>query len=275
NALTGTIFTVNYSGPNSTAIQVPAAFSKLRFWRNTSVANLAPGATATLAAYTLGGEWDEDLDNGFRPGGLIDLSSTTVNVPYKVIDNGSNFWPGTATHSLTLYRSTGGSLVFGAGTDMWAYGLDGANNGDPNTPVKDVRMEQATVNLFADMGAQATTLRAGLVAAFASTDLTTATSTITSPLNGAILQPGIPITIQGTAQDSGGGVLAMVEVSVDGGLTWQRATGLANWTYTWTPRSSGPVTIKSRAVDDSVNVEQPSAGVTINPPVQGTTTFSL
>ena len=32
-----------------TAIQVPAADGKLRFWRNTSVASLAPGQTATLA----------------------------------------------------------------------------------------------------------------------------------------------------------------------------------------------------------------------------------
>ena len=35
------------------------------------------------------------------------------------------------------------------------------------------------------------------------------------------------------------------------------------------------MTIKSRAVDDSGNIEQPSAGITVNSPTQGTTTFSL
>ncbi len=74
NALTGTIFMVN-SG--TTAIKVPAADGKMRFWRNTNIASLAPGQTATLSANTLGYEWDEELDNGFRPAGLIDLSSTT------------------------------------------------------------------------------------------------------------------------------------------------------------------------------------------------------
>ena len=71
NALTGTIFTVN---AGTTAIQVPAADGKLRFWRNTSIATLAAGATATLPDGTLGYEWDEDLDNGSRPPGLIRLS---------------------------------------------------------------------------------------------------------------------------------------------------------------------------------------------------------
>ena len=80
------------------AIQVPAADGKLRLWRNTSVASLEPGETATLGDDTLGYEWDEDLDNGFRPAGLIDLSSTTVGRPEKLLDYGSTYGPGTATH---------------------------------------------------------------------------------------------------------------------------------------------------------------------------------
>ena len=60
-------------------IQVPAADGSMRFWRNTSVATLAPGTVATLPLGTLGYEWDEDLDNGFRPPGLMRLSDTTVS----------------------------------------------------------------------------------------------------------------------------------------------------------------------------------------------------
>ena len=274
NAVSGTIFMVNFVANTSTAISVPAANGKMRFWRNTSVANLAAGATATLPAYTLGGEWDEDLDNGFRPTGIFDLSSTTVNVSSLLLDNGGTFGSGTATHSLTMYRAASGAIVFASGTDMWSFGLDGAHNGDTHTPVKDVRMQQAMVNLFADMGAQPATLQSGLVAATASADHTAPISTITSPLQSAIVQAGVPITIQGTAQD-GSGIVTTVDVSVDGGLSWHRATGVSNWTYSWTPRTSGTVTIKSRAVDDSGNIEIPSAGNTVNPPVSGATTFSL
>ncbi len=51
----------------------------MRFWRNTSVATLAAGQTATLPTDVLGYEWDEDLDNGFRPAGRRPLSTTTVS----------------------------------------------------------------------------------------------------------------------------------------------------------------------------------------------------
>ena len=40
------------------------------------------------------------------------------------------------------------------------------------------------------------------------------------------------MTVTGTATDSGGGIVAAVEVSLDGGHTWHRATGTDTWTYT-------------------------------------------
>ena len=54
-----------------------------------------------------------------------------------------------------------------------------------------------------------------------------------------------------------------VEVSTDGGANWYNATGDENWTYTWSPQVAGTYTIKSRAVDDSINLETPSAGRTV------------
>ena len=132
NALTGTIFTVN-SG--TTAIEVPAADGKMRLWRNTNIANLAPGDTATLSDNTLGYEWDEDLDNGSRPPGLVRMSTTTEDVPQRILDHGSNYGPGTATHHLTLYRHQSGALVFGAGTIQWPWGLDG-NHDRGGVPIR-------------------------------------------------------------------------------------------------------------------------------------------
>jgi hypothetical protein len=264
NALTGTIFTVNDIGCCSQAITVPAAQGKMRFWRNTSVANLAAGATATLPVGTLGYEWDEDLDNGFRPPGLVILSSTTKNISGNLlVDNGSTYGSGPATHRLTLYRHQSGALVFGAGTIQWSWGLDSNHdNGNANTRT-DVRMQQATVNLFADMGVQPRTLQPGLIAAAQSTDAAAPTSRITSPTASAPLTVGAPVTITGTASDTGGGVLGVVEVSVDGGRTWHRATGLASWTYRWVPQSPGTFTIGSSATDDSGNLEIPTSSVTV------------
>ena len=71
------------------------------------------------------------------------------------------------------------------------------------------------------------------------------------------------MTISGTAADVGGGVIAGVEVSTDGGVSWNTATGDETWTYTWSPQVAGTYTIQSRAVDDSINLETPSAGRTV------------
>ena len=117
-----------------------------------------------------------------RPG-LVQLSSATVvDVDQKLQDFGSNYGPGTATHHLTLYRHASGALVFGAGSVQWSWGLDDVH--DRGNDPADVRMQQATVNLLADLGVQPTTLQGGLVAATASTDVTPPTTIITAPLNG-------------------------------------------------------------------------------------------
>ena len=259
NALTGTIFTVNDSG-TPYSITVPQALANLRFWRNTSVATLPVGGTATLPLGTLGYEWDEALDNGSQPAGLVRLSLTALNVPSYLQDYGSTYGPGTATHSLTLYRHSSGALVFGAGTIQWSWGLD--SNHDRGNAAPDARMQQATVNLFADMGTQPGSLQAGLVAATASTDTLTPSSTITAPTAGATLPVGTPVTITGTATDSGG-VVGAVEVSVDNGTTWHTAVGRTTWSFAWTPAANGTATLRSRAVDDSGNLEAATAGVTV------------
>jgi hypothetical protein len=269
NALTGQLFQVN-SG--SSDIKVPASYANLRFWRNTQVAGLTGTQTLTLSpgTNTLGYEWDSDEDNGFRPRGLIDMSSTTVSGVEVFTDYGSTTTTGTATHHLTLYKAPSGALVFGAGTVQWAWGLDDTNawhqsNTRPaGTPV-DKNMQQATVNLFADMGVQPWALlpELGLSVAGKTTDNTAPTATITSPANGANLQDGATTTISGTASDSGG-VVAGVEVSTDGGSTWHPATGKTSWSYSWAVHGSPTANIKVRATDDSGNVGTPGSGVTVN-----------
>jgi hypothetical protein len=274
NALTGQLFAVNNSNAGNQpgwSMTVASDFSKLRFWRNTAVATQPAGSVLTLATWDIiGYEWDEDQDNGFRPAGLIDMSSTTLNVGELLLDYGSTYGPGVATHSLTLYRYSSGALVFGAGTVQWSHGLDSNHIVPPagDAPT-DPNVQQATINLFADMHVQPGSLQAGLVPATASTDTTPPTSVITYPTAGSTLLTGNTYTITGTATDAGGGVVAGVEVSVDGGNTWHPASSMSpadtsvTWSFSWTPSTVGSVTIRSRATDDSGNIETPSAGVTV------------
>ena len=151
NALTGTIFTVN--AWRNDPIIVPAEYAQLRFWRNTDVARLEPDERAVFLKGLLGHEWDEDLDNGFRPPGLFRLSETTIdNVPY-VQDCGSVFDSGTTTHHLTLYRHASGALVFGAGTVQWAWGLDAHHDTETGVPPERVNENTTRVGVDPNLGA--------------------------------------------------------------------------------------------------------------------------
>ncbi len=253
----------------------------LRFWRNTNVAKTAAGKSASLVPNLLGYEWDESPDNGFRQAGLIHLSSTTLAVGQYMVDYGLTDGAYTATHSLSLYRyQSSGSIVFGAGTVFWArvstrprpsiertqtdsnaVPTDGNPNQPTTTPI-DLNVQQATVNLFADMGIQPQSLQAGLVAATKSTDTVAPTSTI-SALGSVTQQQLVTITV--TASDAGGGVVAGVEVSTDRGVTWHPASGPTGsaWTYKWWPPTAGVFNVLSRAVDDSLNLEVPGPGISV------------
>ncbi|MGW4207625.1 DUF4082 domain-containing protein [Lentzea sp. NPDC004789] len=258
NSLTGQLWTVNCC---SYAIQVPAEDGKMRFWRNTSVANQSAGQVATLAPSSLGYEWDEDVDNGFRPNNMIRLSKTTQTVAAKIQDYGTNVASGDATHRMTLYKAPSGAIVFGAGTVQWSWGLDDQHDGEAVST--DARMQQATVNLFGDMGVQPGSLMAGLVTAGLSTDGTAPNTTITSPTAGSTVHSGDTITVTGTASDVGGRV-GGVEVSLDGGTTWHVADGRESWTYTGSIPRTGSLNIQARATDDSLNTDASPATVGVN-----------
>src|SRR5262249_52225482 len=87
-------------------------------------------------------------------------------------------------------------------------------------------------------------------------------SSVSAPGKGASFAEGQPVVISGVANDVGGRV-AGVEVSVDGGATWHRASGTTNWSYNWNA-SAGAQTIMSRATDDSLNTETAQSGISIS-----------
>ncbi|MEU4424430.1 DUF4082 domain-containing protein [Actinoplanes sp. NPDC024001] len=259
NALTGTAYMSNNT---DLAMQVPADQGKNRFWRHTDAATQTSGAL-TLAPHTVGYESDEDLDNGFRPPGLFRLSTTTGPAPQYLQDFGLQTKDGTTTHHMTLYRAASGALVFGAGTIQWAWGLD-----EYHDPVADAEpanrvMQQATVNLMADMGAQPATLMSGLTATTASTDTVAPSAVFTSPANGSAAGNGAKVTVKGTATDLGGGKVAGVEVSTDDGKSWHPATGTASWSYDFHTTGATAQVVRARAVDDSGNIGTSPAVLTL------------
>ena len=266
NALTGTFFRAidNLTDPDF-PIEVPYAYRRHRLWRNTSIVNLTAGTKATLAAATLGYEWNTDADNGFRPAGLVRLSETTQTAPQVLQDYGSTYIQAPLTHYTTMYKAPSGARVFSSGSCQWSFGLDDYHLTNPEVTIPaDSRMQQATMNLLADMGVQPASKQSDLVAVTASTDILPPISTISSPLAGATVPIGAPVVITGTSVDVGGGVVAGVEVSVDNGTTWHPATGTSAWTYSFVPTALGPITIKVRAVDDSCNLEKTGPTRVIN-----------
>jgi len=298
NALTGTIFTVN--AWRHDALEVPSEFSGLRFWRHTSVADMQEGEVKVIKPGLLGHEWDEDLDNGFRPPGLVRLSRTTVNNLWMVQDYITNCDSGTATHSLVMYRSKSGSLVFGAGTVQWSWGLDPYRDTETGVPPEranptNIRVgrdqmgaekdiQQATLNLFTDMGVEANvedlggglTRPAGLNMASSPPSVSFASPTEDTTFSSSLV-------VKGTASKSDGGVVAAVEYSLSSAPTsWHPAnfTRVSGDEWNWTlklgegapghdmeslgakivPGLSTVLTV--RAVDDSYNVG-PSAELTV------------
>ncbi|GGM89966.1 hypothetical protein GCM10010967_23560 [Dyadobacter beijingensis] len=233
NELTGQI---SWEGTTGT-IQVPSDYKSLRFWRNTTVASINDGTSATLAENTLGYEWNPEQESyrSSYPAGRIILSRTVV---------------AGKTHHLSLYRHSGGALVFGAGTVQWAWGLDDQH--DRGSDPVSLAMQQATINLFADMGVQPQTIQEELTIATESGDLQAPTVQITAPAEAGSVAAGSEVVISGTAADAN--IVAGVEVSVNGGITWHRATGTNSWTYAWVPASQGAATVRARSFDDSGNI---------------------
>lgn len=251
NALTGSMsWSVGLCGGTACGIQVGEEYARMRLWRHTDIETLLPGQTASFPAGTLGHEWNYEQALESNPPGLVWLSTTTV---------------GSQRHHLTLYRHTSGAFVFGAGTIQWSWGLDATHTAGRYPPTAgmpaDARMQQATANLFAEMGITPATPQPGLVFA-PSGDAVPPVSNITFPAPGDSMLSG-PVLIHGTAADTDG-VVGVVEVSTDGGATWARAEGRETWSSTWfAPPHAGAVNLRCRAADDLGNLESPGAGVTV------------
>jgi len=136
-----------------------------RVWRNAGLASIS---AVTIDEDIVGWEWDQVPSPtspayagpaAVEPAGVKRLSLTNTS------DQGSSWLqdsgrvrastppPGQqATSSAVEYRAPSGAYVFSAGTNQWAYGLD-----------TDPPLNQATYNIFSEMGVQPATPEAGVV----------------------------------------------------------------------------------------------------------------
>lgn len=261
NALTGQLFMVNAYRNDS--LSVDGTESQFRFWRNTSLAHQGHKQGEKYIYHTprgiLGYEMDIYAEDMFRPIGMIPLSSTRVMVKNSLMENFGATYQGSGIvfHKLTLYRNRAkdkvdvcgnnkqvsnppqSSLVFGAGTLQWSWALSSFRDGDKMD--MDYNIQQATLNLFADMNVMPykiiqdspptnLTQRAHyqqLVMPQSSTDYLPPVSTIMQPNR---VTPDIKLAntrvihLYGTTYDRGGGVVAAVEVSINAGRTWHQAS---------------------------------------------------
>lgn len=260
NGVTGQLFMVN--AHRQDAMKVHHNHGKLRLWRNTPAASHNPTTKHSFYVTTkgiLGYEWDilpESCHN--RPPGLFALSHTPMYLRGYLLENYGASYKGSGfvSHKLSLYRhySKYGNnitaLIFGAGTVQWSWGLSNHHDFDKDDEkiyTEDFLIQQATVNLFADMNILPTTLtvtdsntiafherngslpspQSKLILNKLPLQSTNPVSIITSPKNydTVYINKFRQIIVKGTAYGRIGGV----ELSLDDGLSWISANGAENW----------------------------------------------
>lgn len=88
------------------------------------------------------------------------------------------------------------------------------------------------------------------------------TGTIADPMNGSHVS-GVT-QVMGTASDNV--AVQSVQISFDGGDTYDFATGTSTWTYSWDTMvyENGPITAMAKIIDTSNNSSTASVGVTIS-----------
>jgi len=190
----------------------------------------------------------------------------------------------TVKHALAAITN---DVEFDAGTTFtqsWAVGTSGSSvqqlvtGLNPNTRYYFSVKSTGFGDTLSDVSAPTSTSCIAPASASSSNVDTTAPNTqITSPAGGSTVQAGQALVIKGTAIDSGGSSVQKIEVSLDGGTTWNDATVTDDdgtnviWEYTWANAQAGSQTIKARATDWTSNIEDTPAEITVTVSSSATT----
>lgn len=155
--LTGTDFRMNGVNDYAATFYQSGDYASHPFWRDTTI---------TSGNFTVNGiigfEADEMLPT--QPeGSHITLANHTFNIDGKrADDNGQSYnGNGDLNWGVVSQRYASGAVVVGFGTCQWSWGLDATHDRGGN--YTNANMQQATLNLFADLGAVPATTMSGLV----------------------------------------------------------------------------------------------------------------
>jgi PKD repeat protein len=261
-------------------------FAGDRIWRN---AGIPANSTSKIGSRIVNWEWDavptQPQYLAHQPANVVKLSSTPIEggseLSNWLLDEGRARGPEPPpgqpnTVNAVKYKAASGALVFATGTMLWSHGL----SNEPQGPI-----EQATYNIFSDMGVQPATPEEELVldpggsnqapnASFTATPNPTKTSTT--------------VTFNGSASSDPNGTIAKYEWDLDGDGTYETNTGSkSSATHSYPLEGEYPVRLKvtdnGGATDFAVrtvtviNNQPPTASFTFSPltPVVGeATTFN-
>jgi Concanavalin A-like lectin/glucanases superfamily/PKD domain len=286
NALWG----VMYFGDNaaqSYPLSIPAGntndeYASDRIWRNTGISE---NKTTTVGDEIVGWEWDSVPTQAqylaHQPAGVKKLTSTNADA----LGGSQNSWLIDEGHQRTNFPSAGldgtvhavkytapsGALVFASGTMRWARGL--GTEADP-------RIEQATYNLFSDMGAQPATPDGITLDPGGSNQVPNASFTLTPNPVGF----NTTVTFNGSASKDPDGTISKYEWDLDGNGTYE-VNSSSNSSTTRKYTSDATIEVRLRVTDNKgatdVSVKTltvignqfpvPSFTATPNPAIQGLT----
>jgi PKD repeat protein len=251
NSLWGVMYFGDDAG-KSFPLTIPAGdatdqYAADRVWRNTGISE---NTTTAIGSEMVGWEWDSVPTQAqylaHQPAGVKRLTSTNTGASGSpviswLIDEGrqrANFPPPgmDGTVNAVRYTAPSGAQVFASGTMRWARGL-GAE--------ADPRIEQATYNIFSDMGAQPTTPE-GLTLDPGGTNIVpTASFTLTPNPVGY----NATVTFNGAASSDSDGKIAKYEWDLDGNGTYETSsTTSATATRKYT--ADAAVTVRLRVTDN-------------------------
>ena len=153
NELVGIMF----NGGNASVffpLRVTAELAHDRVFRNTGLDNMPPGTYVDVGRQLVGWEWDAAEENGRTPAGLTVLAATPL-YGEMASDGAERYVVGTGISNAARYTAPSGAMVFAAGTIQWAWGLAIVE--------PDIRIQQITYNVLADMGVRPATPAQDLV----------------------------------------------------------------------------------------------------------------
>lgn len=148
NTITGTDFHMNGVNDKIATFLHTDAYATHPMWRNTSLTT-----TDFTVAGLIGFEADEILPTQPTASTAI-LANSLINIDgSRADDNGQSYnGSGNLNWGVVSQRYASGAVVVGFGTCQWSWGLDEVHDRGGN--VATTPIQQATLNLLADLGAQ-------------------------------------------------------------------------------------------------------------------------